>query len=205
MQGQEASDVDSARPFFNELHAVFSARANRMHQSQIEAETGVVREGKRVKDVSEDQSYEDFIEQQEDEEEIEVGHRAGKGRVVPERKAGRQKMKENDYLLLPATNVIKDGSKFNGLQEIMRKFNQQQQMIDMEWRAAMEKRAEERERFEQEWRQKMENLEREALMMEQAWREREEERKVREERRAEQRDALITELLNRLLHEEESP
>lgn len=177
-----------------------------MQQSQIETETGVVREGKRIKDVSEDQAYEDFIEQQEDEEEIEVDHLAGKGRVVPERKAGRdkrQKMKEiEDCLLQPATNVNKNGSSLNGIQEIMRKFSQQQQMIDVEWRAAMEKRAEERERFEQEWRQKMENLEREALMMEQAWREREEERKVREERRAEQRDALITELLNRLLHEE---
>lgn len=62
--------------------------------------------------------------------------------------------------------------------------------------------AQERRVLEQEWRQSMEKLERERLMLEQAWREREEQRRMREESRAEKRDALITTLLNKLLRED---
>ncbi|XP_015963057.1 trihelix transcription factor GT-3b [Arachis duranensis] len=47
----------------------------------------------------------------------------------------------------------------------------------------------------------MEKLERERLMIEQTWREREEQRRMREESRAERRDALLTTLLNKLIHE----
>lgn len=67
----------------------------------------------------------------------------------------------------------------------------------------MEKYARGREMFEHEWRQTMERLEREKIMMEQAWREREEQRKVREESRAEKRDALLTTLLNKLLQDKD--
>ncbi|KAF7809416.1 trihelix transcription factor GT-3b-like [Senna tora] len=52
-----------------------------------------------------------------------------------------------------------------------------------------------------EWRQSMEKLERERLLIEQAWREREEQRRMREESRAERRDALLTTLLSKLIHE----
>ncbi|XP_057766826.1 trihelix transcription factor GT-3b-like [Salvia miltiorrhiza] len=201
-KGQEPSDMDTVQPFFNELHAVFTARANRLQQSQAEAVT-VVAKGRRLNDASEDQSNEEFTEKQEAEEEVEVDHQAGKGSAVPKQKAGRekrQKTREEDYPAQPVANVNKNERV--GLREIMRNFMQQQQIIDMQWRASMEKRAEERERFEQEWQQKMEILEKERLMMEQAWREREEERRLREERRAEQRDALLTTLLNKLIHEE---
>ncbi|KAG6405929.1 hypothetical protein SASPL_133523 [Salvia splendens] len=189
---QEASNVNTVHPFFNELHAVFTARANRIQHAQAEAETVIAKGRKRLNGASWDQSNEEFIEEQKDDEGVEVDYQAGKVRAVPKRKAGiekRQKARE------PLHNIIG---------EIMRNFMQQQQMIDMEWRASMEKRAEERERFEQEWQQKMERLEREKLMMEQAWREREEERRVREESRAEQRDALLTALLNKLIHEGET-
>ena len=71
----------------------------------------------------------------------------------------------------------------------------------MQWREAMERRAHERQMFEQEWRQSMEKLERERLMVEQAWREREEQRRAREESRAENRDVLLTTLLNKLIHD----
>ncbi|KAL1556938.1 trihelix transcription factor GT-3b-like [Salvia divinorum] len=191
-KGQEASDVDTVHPFFNELHAVFTARANRIQQAQAEADPVIAKGKKRLNDASEDQSNEEFIGEQEDNEEVEVSHQAGKVRAVPKRKAGTEKRQKTRD---PLHNVIG---------EIMRNFMQQQQMIDMEWRASMEKRAEERERFEQEWQQKMERLEREKLMMEQVWREREDERRVREESRAEQRDALLTALLNKLIHEEET-
>ena len=53
-----------------------------------------------------------------------------------------------------------------------------------------------------EWRQTMEALENERMMMDSGWREREEQRRMREEARAEKRDALITALLNKLRRED---
>ncbi|KAL0407923.1 UNVERIFIED_CONTAM: Trihelix transcription factor GT-3a [Sesamum radiatum] len=205
--GQEASDVNNSRrcPFFNELHAVFSARANKTQHAQLDAKTGTTKGRKRLEKVSEDRSHQEFSEELEDEEEIGVDQ-AGKGRVIQKRKAGqekRQKLGENEnYLVPPLPNVNKNDSVLNCLQEMMRNFIMQQQRIDMQWRESMEKRAVERELFEQEWRQKMEKLERERLMMEQAWREREEQRRLKEESRAQKRDALLTMLLNKLVRNE---
>lgn len=201
LQGQEASDVDSVPPFFNEIHAVFTARANRIQQSQVEAETDAAIGRKRLK-ASEDQSIEELTTEQEDGEDIEAELQAGKASAVPKRREKRQKVREKEEPKL--TNVNKTERFHNALQEIMRNFMEQQKMIDMEWMASMEKRAQERERFEEEWQQKMERLERERLMMEQTWKQREEERRLREESRAEKRDALLNALLNRLIHEESS-
>ncbi|PIN14155.1 Transcription factor GT-2 [Handroanthus impetiginosus] len=221
-KGQGASDVDNGRlcPFFDELHAVFTARDNRMKQAQLDLETGMARTNtmqpgqlevetsmmkgkKKLYNVSADHSREDISEEQDDEEEIEVDH-AGKGRLLPKRKAARekrQKVAEKETNPIPSlTNANKNV--LNSLQEIMRNFIVQQQRIDMQWRESMEKHAEEREQFEQEWRERMEKLERERLMMEQAWREREEQRRLREESRAEKRDALLTTLLNKLIRDE---
>jgi hypothetical protein len=66
----------------------------------------------------------------------------------------------------------------------------------------MERRAQERVVFEQEWRQTMQKLEQERLMLEHSWMQREEQRRMREEARAEKRDALLTTLLNKLLQED---
>ncbi|KAK4422424.1 Trihelix transcription factor GT-3a [Sesamum alatum] len=204
-KGQEASDVDNSRqcPFFNEMHAVFTARANRTQQAQVDVKTGTTKGRKRREKVSEDRSQQEF--ELEDEEEIGVDQ-AGKGRVVKKRKAGqekRQKLGEDENYSVPSLpNVSKNDSVLNSLQEMMRNFIMQQQRIDMQWRESMEKRAVERKLFEQEWRQKMEKLERERLMTEQAWREREEQRRLREESRAQNRDALLTMLLNKLIRNE---
>lgn len=207
-------DNDRLCPFFDELHAVFTARTSRMQPPQTDSGTGNVMKGrKRNRNVSEDQSYEEFSEEQQEEEEVEEIEldQYGKQRVIPKRKPGRekkqQKMAENkESYSSPSltTNANKSDIILNGIQEIMRNFIQQQQRIDMQWRESMEKRSEERDMFEQEWRQKMEKLERERLMMEQAWREREEQRRLREENRAQKRDALLTTLLNKLLREEGS-
>ena len=94
------------------------------------------------------------------------------------------------------------GSSAGGdVQEMLKEFLQQQQKMEMQWREMMERRSHERQLFEQEWRQSMEKLERERLMIEQAWRDREEQRRIREESRAERRDALLTTLLNKLIRE----
>lgn len=87
------------------------------------------------------------------------------------------------------------------IHEMLKEFFQQQQMMELQWKEMVERRAHERLLLEQEWRQSMVELERERLMLEQAWREREEQRRLREESRAEQWDALLTSLLNRLLQE----
>ncbi|CAN4113793.1 unnamed protein product [Withania somnifera] len=73
--------------------------------------------------------------------------------------------------------------------------------IEMQWRETTEKHDREREAFEKEWRSLMEKLERDRMMIEQTWKEREEQRRTREESRAEKRDALLTTLLNKLIGE----
>ena len=75
----------------------------------------------------------------------------------------------------------------------------QQVEIESQWMEAFEAREKERRMKEMEWRQTMEALENERMVMEQRWREREEERRIREEARADRRDALITALLNKLI------
>lgn len=183
MQVEEASDNVQPCPFSNELQAFFMMSANRMQQAQA---GGIVKGRNRLKTVSEDLSEEEELE---DEEEM----------IVPKQKDGRgkrRKMGEKDDNLTSSVSVLK------GVEEMMRNFMVQQEMIDMQWRETMEKKAEEREAFEREWRQRMETLEREKLMMERAWREREEQRRLREERQAEKRDELLSTLLGKLIHDQ---
>lgn len=85
----------------------------------------------------------------------------------------------------------------NSVKEILEEFMKQQMKMEMEWRETYEARENERRMKEMEWRQTMEALENERMMMERRWREREEQRRMREEVRAEKRDALITALLNK--------
>lgn len=96
---------------------------------------------------------------------------------------------------------IASGHDGTTIHEMLKAFFHQQQIMDMQWREMMERREYERQVFEQEWRQRMEKLERDRLMVEQAWREKEEQRRMREESRAERRDTLLTTLLNKLIHE----
>ncbi|KAL7111969.1 hypothetical protein ACP275_05G122900 [Erythranthe tilingii] len=193
-KGQEASDGENGRqcPFFNELHAVFTARANQMPAPVDTESAGISKGKKRLINISEDQSHhEEFSEEHDYEDET----------TVPKRKPGREK-KQQKIAGKQEIYSNKNESILNGLQETMRGFMAQQQRIDVQWKDTVEKRAHQRDIFEQEWRQKMERLERERLLMERAWREREEQRRSREENRAVKRDALLTTLLNKLLRDE---
>ncbi|MBA0781851.1 hypothetical protein Gotri_002732, partial [Gossypium trilobum] len=89
------------------------------------------------------------------------------------------------------------------IKEMLEDFMRQQLQMEMQWREALESRENERRMKEMEWRQTMEALENERIMMERRWREREEQRRIREEARAEKRDALITALLNKLRREDQ--
>lgn len=176
-----------------------------MQRLHLESEAGSVQAKKRVKRISRGHSSEDLSEDEdEDEYESEEATRSSNTR---RRKVGREKQLQTLAMEKPSrqpsignTNS-NNTSSLTSIQEMLRDFIQQQQRIDMEWRESIEKRAYERQLFEQEWRQSMEKLERERMMIEQAWREREEQRRMRDESRAEKRDALLTTLLNKLIHE----
>lgn len=61
LQGQETYVVGSSQqcPFFDELHAVLSASANDMHQTQFDYEVAMMRGKKRLKKVNRYQSAEE--------------------------------------------------------------------------------------------------------------------------------------------------
>lgn len=83
--------------------------------------------------------------------------------------------------------------------EMLREFLEYQQRMEMDWRKRMERSAYERRLFEQELRALMEKRERERLIDYKNWLEIEEQRRIREEKRAETRHVLITTLLTQLL------
>ncbi|XP_076935832.1 trihelix transcription factor GT-3b-like [Bidens hawaiensis] len=193
-KGKETSDRDNARsfPFFNELHALFTERATDAPPTPFDPEAGSS-QSKSKKRVARPDSYQSLEEISEDEDEYQE--------LQTRKKPDRGKRPQTSNLDKPATpKPMKSDN--DSVQEILHEFFQQQQMIDMQWRQLMEKHAYERQMFDQEWRQSMERMEMERMRTEQAWREKEEERKIREESRAERRDELLTLLLNKLVNDQ---
>ena len=198
MQGKETSDPEHGKqcPFFEELHAVFTQRAHNMQRLLLESETRSAQTKKGVKRSSGDRSSEELSE---DDNEVEYDSEEEKPSRSNTRK--RKVDKVGVEKSSRASNPSNSASNSTSIQEMLKEFFQHQLSMEMQWREMMERRAHERQLFEQEWRQSMEKLERERLMIEQAWREREEQRRMREESRAERRDALLTTLLNKLINE----
>ncbi|KAK7367102.1 hypothetical protein VNO80_09111 [Phaseolus coccineus] len=199
-KGKETSDPEHCRqcPFFEELHAVFTQRAHNMQRLLLESETRSAQTKKGVKRSSGDRSSEELSE---DDDEVEYDSEEEK----PSRSNTRKKkvdkvgMDKSSSRANNSSHAV--SSSTSNIQEMLKEFFQHQLRMEMQWREMMERRAHERQLFEQEWRQSMEKLERERLIIEQAWREREEQRRMREESRAEKRDALLTTLLNKLINE----
>ncbi|KAJ0970930.1 hypothetical protein J5N97_018889 [Dioscorea zingiberensis] len=189
-KGKETSDPENGRqcPFFKELHAVFQERERNMHRHLLESESGASQAKKKLKRLSGDRSSEECSEDDDEDDEDSDDERLSKSRKKKPEKAQQQK----------GTDKSRSSS---SVHDVLQEFLQQQQRMEAQWQEMMDRRAQERRMFEQEWRQTMEKLERERLMLEQAWREREEQRRIREETRAEKRDALLTTLLNKLIHE----
>ncbi|XP_057965948.1 trihelix transcription factor GT-3b-like [Malania oleifera] len=208
-KGKETSDPENGSqcPFFEELRAVYNERAKNMHRMPLESEAGSGQTKKRAKRMSGDGSSDDFSEDEDEDEDFSEGERVTKTSNPRKRKADRERQTRAttlDRTSRPSSTGSISNSTTNiggGIKEMLQEFFQQQQRIEMQWRESMERRARERILFEQEWRQSMEKLERERLMIEQAWRERDEQRRIREDSRAEKRDALLTTLLNKLMHE----
>ncbi|KAI9116201.1 hypothetical protein K1719_013131 [Acacia pycnantha] len=179
-KGCETAEPESVRqqfPFYKEIEGIFTARMQRMVWA--EAEGGVKATAAAAGNVSSEDEDEDG---NNNNEEISTDNRQGEMRT-------RKKMKRSS----------KSYSSSKKLKEILEEFMKQQIEIETQWMEAFREKEKERRMREMEWREAMEALENERMMMEQRWREREEERRVREEARAERRDALITSLLNKII------
>jgi hypothetical protein len=161
-----------------------------MQRQLLESESGASVK-KKLKRPSGNQSYEESDDEEDCGEETE-GDKHMHGR----------KRRADDTKQQPGRISEKSRTSSSGIHELLQDFLVQQQRIDMQWRETTEKRAQERLRFEQEWRQTMQKLEQERLMLEHSWIERVEQRRMREDARAEKRDALLTSLLNKLLQED---
>ncbi|XVE97097.1 hypothetical protein REPUB_Repub02eG0281300 [Reevesia pubescens] len=183
-KGCETMEAEAMRqqfPFYNELQAIFSARMQSILWS--ESEGGVTGSKKKAVQLSSDE--------EEDMEETELDH---KGSI---RK--KKKVKTSSAGMGGSTSGSRNN---NNIKAILEDFMRQQMQLEMQWREAFEARENERRLKELEWRSTMEALENERIMMDRRWKEREEQRRMREEARAEKRDALITALLNKLRRED---
>ncbi|KAL2337742.1 hypothetical protein Fmac_012188 [Flemingia macrophylla] len=176
-KGFETMEQEAMRqqfPFYNEFHAIFTARMQRMLWAEAE---GGSKKNKATTTHSSDEE-----EDGNDQESAEAG-------------SGRKKKKAK---IVSTGGGGSSSSNINSLKEILEEFMRQQMQIEAQWMEAFEARENERRLKEMEWRHAMEVLENERMMMEETWREREEQRRIREEARAEKRDALITALLNKI-------
>lgn len=184
-KGCETMEPEISRqqfPFYTELQAIFGARMQRILWA--EAESGGSGSKKKTLPLSSD----------DDEENDDSDGDGGEAKV-----SGRKRKKVKGMGGTTTGGGEGSGkSSINDLKEMLEDFMNQQMQMEVQWREAFEAREKERQMREMEWRRNMEALEHERIMLERRWREREEQRRMREEVRAEKRDALITALLNKL-------
>ncbi|XP_010253755.1 PREDICTED: trihelix transcription factor GT-3b-like [Nelumbo nucifera] len=183
-KGCETIEPDSVRqqfPFYNEIQSIFNARMQRM--LWLEAEGGGAGSSSLSKKKTRMSSDDD---DENDEEKF----------------SGKKKKKSRSNNSTAGIAGSSSSTNNNNLQEILEEFMRQQVQMEVQWREAMEAREQQRRLKEMEWRQTMEALEKERLLMDRRWREIEEQRRIREEARAEKRDALISALLNKIRRED---
>lgn len=161
-----------------------------MQKLLTESEAGSSQAKKRIKRMNVDELSDEEEEEDDDDDKSEEEEKPVRGN------SRKRKIERN------VSDKSSRASSVTGtIEEMLKGFFEQQQRMEMEWREMMERRARERQLFEEDWRHRMERLEKERLLAEQAWRERDEERRVREESRAERRDALLTTLLTKLINQ----
>ncbi|EYU41909.1 hypothetical protein ABFS82_10G015200 [Erythranthe guttata] len=193
----EAEGMRQQFPFYNELQTIFAARMQRM--LWLEAEGGGGGGGAAAASSSKKKTTAQFSsdDEEENEDQISEGEKAKKKRKL------KGTIHNNPQSSTTGINSAA-AAVINGVKEIMEEYMKQQMQMETQWLKAYEMREEERRVKEMEWRQTMEALENERIMMDRRWREREEQRKIREEARADKRDALITALLNKLRRSEDN-
>lgn len=168
-------------PFYSDMQAIFSARIQRMLWAEAEGGASSSKEKASQLSFEEEDGSEDSDEEQDP------------GTSRKNKKKTQKKAKTAGSLGVAATS---SGS--GDLVKLLEDFMKQQAQMETQWREAFEVRENERRVREMEWRQKMEALENERIVMDRMWRQREEQMRMREDARAERRDALITALLNKL-------
>lgn len=187
-KGCETAEAEAMRqqfPFFNDLATIMATRDQRMVWAEADGSGAASGSKKKAAATS--------LSSDEDEEDNEDSEEAGE-KVI----AARKKKKVMKMGNIGSSSASGMGVVGNNVKEILDDFMRQQLQLDMQWREEFQARENERRLREFEWRQTMEALENERLMMERSWREREEQRRMREEARAEKRDALLTALLDKL-------
>ncbi|XP_068644636.1 trihelix transcription factor GT-3b-like [Aristolochia californica] len=183
-KGSETMDPEAIRqfPFQEELRAIFAARMQRLLWQQ-ESDSAAAGSSGVKKTVKSDEEEEESMDECD----------ADKG--------GKKKRKLGPTGRGDNRNTSSSTGTSSNAYEMLEEFLKNQLRIEMQWCKDEEVREEERRAKEKEWRQNMETLERERILMDRRWREKEEQRRAREEARAERRDQLITALLNKLIHE----
>ncbi|CAM6057867.1 unnamed protein product [Sphagnum tenellum] len=185
-KGKETSEPDNGKqcPFFEELDVIFKERAKSMDRMLHEVEAGARpgKKGKRGRRSSDEDS--DDVDDEDDSEDDRIVGRKGRRSEKGQR-------------------VTAEKFRANSMQEVLEDFFHQHQQAEVQWHDAVERREQEWRIREQEWRDAMEKLEQERITREQGWREREEQRRAREEVRAQKRDELFAALLSKLAQEDD--
>ncbi|CAA7061830.1 unnamed protein product [Microthlaspi erraticum] len=186
-------------PFYNEIQSIFSARMQRMLWSEATEPS-----------TSSKRKHHQFSSDEEEEEEVEEPNQDINEELLSFVET-HKKETEEVITTSTSTNPRKRAKKGKGLtgstkaetaggtvKEMLEEFMRQTVKMEKEWRDAWEMKEREREKREKEWRMRMAELEEERAAAERRWMEREEERRSREEARAQKRDTLIDALLNKL-------
>lgn len=200
-QACETTEPEAIRqqfPFYNEIQSIFAARMQRMLWSEATEPS-----------TSSKRKHHQFSSDEEEEEEVEEPNQDINEELLSLVETHK---KETEVITTStSTNPRKRAKKGKGvtgstraetagstLKEILEDFMRQTVKMEKEWRDAWEMKEREREKREKEWRRRMAELEEERAAAERRWMEREEERRLREEARAQKRDTLIDALLNKL-------
>ncbi|CAH8355959.1 unnamed protein product [Eruca vesicaria subsp. sativa] len=188
-KGCETMEEETARqqfPFYDDMQIIFATRMQRMLWAESEGgggTSGITRKRSHSEQFSSDEEEENV-----NEELVDISNEPKplnpKKNIAKKRKGG-------------ITNSSGGGAN-NSVREVLDEFMRHQLRMENEWRERWEVREKERAEKEEEWRMKMEELEKERMAMERMWRDREEQRRSREEMRAEKRDSLINALLAKL-------
>eukprot|EP00250_Pteridium_aquilinum_P007651 c17321_g2_i1 orf=258-1037(+) len=182
-KGKEILQPNSSQQcrYFEELHAIFTNRSKKLDKllRELEADLKMRKKARNL-----DRSSEEFSNEDDEDDESE-GEQRGKSK---KRNIDRER-----------TRATAEKCRANNMRTMLEYFSQQQQRLELQWRELIERRAEECRRREQEYNNVMASLENESFVREQHWLDKEDERRAREEARADQRDALLTAILNRIV------
>lgn len=190
-EGKETSEPNNGRcPFYKELNVIFTERTKNMDKILLESGPMMKKRWRKglPQQLCHDQDSGELREGEDDLDEISGGERRPKWKRITDRRETQRNMAAM--------------SRANHMQDVLESFFEQLQHMEVQWRASMRRREEERKARAQEFQNAMQRLENERLVREQQCRDIEEQRRAREEARAEKRDILFSVILSRLAKEE---